>query len=72
MKFLLVVFVIISGDWVRGDDLDGWGSVAYATEEICLQRKASAEQHQIDLKRVNPRAYDKRFVCEPLESGLGG
>lgn len=72
MKFLLVVFVLVQGDWVRGDDLEGWGSVAYPTEEVCLQRKARAEQLHIDLIRANPRAYDKRFVCEPLEAEPGG
>ena len=67
MKFLLVVFILMNGDWIRGDDLEGWGSVAYETEEICLERKARAEKLHIDLRRVNPRAHDKRFVCEPLE-----
>ena len=72
MKFLLVVFVLVNGDWVRGDDLEGWGSVAYDSEEICLARKARAEQIQVDLKRANPRAYDKRFVCEPMDTKSSG
>lgn len=69
MKFLLVVFVLLGEDWVRGDDLDGWGSIVYQTEEICLARKARAEQLRIDVKRANPRAHDLRFVCEPQGPG---
>ena len=72
MEYLLVVYLLMGGDWVRGDELDGWGSIPYPAEEVCLQRKARAEEIQADLKRINPRAYDKRYACEPRETGTGG
>ncbi len=72
MEYLLVVYLLMGGDWVRGDELEGWGSIAYPAEEVCLQRKARAEEIQADLKRINPRAYDKRYVCEPRQTGTGG
>lgn len=72
MEFLLVVYFLMSGDWVRGDALEGWGSVAYPTEALCLESKARAEEIQADLKRVNPNAHDKRFVCEAHRIGSDG
>ena len=72
MEYLLVVYILMGGDWVRGDPQQGWGPMPYPTEEICLQRKARAEEIQADLKRVNPRAFDKRFACELREAGTGG
>lgn len=72
MKYLLVVYLLMSGVWVRGDDLDGWGSIPYPTEAACLERKLRAEQIYADLKRVNPRAIAKRYVCEPRETGSEG
>ncbi len=72
MEYLLVVYILMNGAWVRGDGLEGWGSIPYPTEEVCLQRKARAEEIQADLKRINPRAYDKRYVCEPREAGSKG
>ncbi len=72
MEFLLVVYLLMGGDWVRGDEFEGWGPIPYPTEELCRQRKARAEEIQADLKRVNPRAFDKRFACEPRETGTGG
>jgi len=65
MTYLLVVYILMNGAWVRGDELDGWGSIAYATEAQCLESKTRADAIQSDLKRVNPRAFDKRFVCQP-------
>ncbi len=72
MEYLLVVYLLMGGDWVRGDEFDGWGSIPYPAQEVCLQRKARAEEIQADLKRINPRAYDKRFACEPRETGSQG
>ncbi len=72
MEYLLVVYFLLSGDWVRGDELDGWAPIAYPTPELCLERKARAEEIQADLERVNPRAYPKRDVCEPRQSGADG
>ncbi len=65
MKYLLVVFLLMDGQWVRGDTIDGWGSLEYASKEICLEKKQNADRLQADLKIKNPRAYDKKFACEP-------
>ncbi len=72
MEYLLVAYFLMSGVWVRGDELEGWGSIPYPTEAVCLDRKARAEQFLADLIRVNPRAVDKRYACEPRETGPGG
>ncbi|MHA1153021.1 MAG: hypothetical protein ACTSQ7_10220 [Alphaproteobacteria bacterium] len=72
MEYLLVVYFLMSGVWVRGDELEGWGSISYPTEAICLERKARAEEIQVDLKRINPRAIPKRYTCEPHETDPGG
>jgi hypothetical protein len=72
MEYLLVVYILMSGVWVRGDELEGWGSISYPTEAVCLERKARAEQIYAELKRVNPRASDKRYACEPAATGTGG
>ncbi len=71
MEYLLVVYFLMSGVWIDGDGIDGWGAIAYPTEAICLERKARAEALQVDLERVNPRAIPKRYACEPRESGPG-
>ncbi len=65
MEFLLVVYLMLSGTWVRGDEMEGWGALAYPSEQACLESKARAEAIQADLKLKNPHAADKRFVCEP-------
>jgi hypothetical protein len=72
MEYLLVVYLLMSGVWVRGDELDGWGSIPYPTEAVCLERKLRAEQIYADLKQVNSRAIAKRYACEPGETALGG
>ena len=72
MEYLLIVYILMGGDWAQGDPQRGWGPIPYPTEALCLQRKARAEEIQADLKRVNPRAFDKRFACEPRETGTGG
>ena len=63
MKFLLVVFFLIDGQWVQGEASKGWGALAYETEEACLASKARAEDIHANLKLVNPRAVEKRFEC---------
>ena len=68
MEYLLVVYILMNGTWVRGDELEGWASIAYPSEQICLERKATAEALQVELKTRNPRAHDKRFECEPREA----
>ncbi len=72
MEYLLVVYILMGGDWTRGDEIDGWGSMPYPTEAVCLERKARAEEIQVDLIRVNPRALAKRYTCETRETGAGG
>ncbi len=72
MEYLLVVYFLMGGVWINGDELEGWGAIAYPTEAICLERKARAEAIQIDLERVNPRAIPKRYACEQRENGPSG
>ena len=62
MKFLLVVFILVNGEWTRGDDLEGWGSVAYETEEICLERKARAEKASYRLEKSEPSGA-RQAIC---------
>lgn len=64
MKYMLVIFLLMQGEWVRGDTLDGWASVPYPTLEACERSKMRAEAIQEGLKKQNARAYDKRFECE--------
>ena len=64
MEFLLVIYILMNDVWVRGDDIEGWGSLAYASEARCLESKVRAETIQADLKLKNPHAFEKRFVCE--------
>ncbi len=63
VKFLLVVFFLLDGQWVQGEASKGWGAFPYDTEQACMTGKARAEAIQVDLKRVNPRAFEKRFEC---------
>ncbi len=72
MEYLLVVYFLMGDGWIRGDEFEGWGAIAYPTEAACLERKVRAEEIQADLKRVNPRALAKRYACEPRETGPGG
>lgn len=69
MKYLLVVFILINGEWVRGDDLEGWSAISYETLDRCLESKKRANEIQLNLKRINARAFEKRFVCEPQGDG---
>ncbi len=63
MKFLMVVFFLLDGQWVEGETSKGWGAFPYATEEACLASKARAETIQANLRQTNPRAIEKRFEC---------
>ena len=72
MEYLLVVYFLMSGVWVRGDEIEGWGSISYPTAAACLERKARAEEIQVELERINPRALPKRYTCEPREANPGG
>ncbi len=74
MEYLFVVYFLISGEWIRGDDMemDGWASLPVATLEECLKRKARADEIHADLMRSDPRVLDKRFDCEPRENASNG
>lgn len=72
MKYLLVVYLLIEGSWVRGDSIEGWASITYDSEVLCIERKISAEGFQRELKQQNPGAYEKRFDCEPQNKSADG
>ncbi len=61
MKYLLVVFLLMDGEWVRGDTLEGWGSILYPSLEACERSKSRADALNEGLRLKNPHAYDKRF-----------
>ena len=63
MKYLLVVFFLMDGQWVKGEASKGWGALTYDNEVACLTSKARADEIHRNLKRVNPRAFEKRFKC---------
>ncbi len=69
MKFLMVVFFLLDGQWVESEASRGWGPVPYATEEACLTSKARAEAIQSNLKQTSPRAVEKRFECIAEQTG---
>ena len=68
MKYLLVVFFLFDGQWVQGESAKGWGPLPYETEAACLSGKARAEEIFVKLKRVNPRAFEKRFECTAAQN----
>jgi len=68
MKFLLVVFFLMDGQWVEGEAAKGWGPMPYETEEACLASKARAETIHETLKQTNSRSIDKRFECTAKQS----
>lgn len=72
MKYLLVVYLLMDGSWIRGDEVEGWASIPYATEALCIERKIAAEGFHQELKEQNPGANDKRFDCEPLSENSEG
>lgn len=63
MKFLLVVFFLVNGQWVDGEAAEGWGPYPYETEAACRTGKIRAEEIYLRLKIVNPRTFEKRFEC---------
>ncbi len=69
IKFLMVVFFLLDGQWVEGEASKGWGAFPYATEDACLASKARAEAIQANLKQTNPRAVEKRFECIAEQTG---
>ena len=69
MKYFMVVFFLLDGQWVEGEASKGWGPVPYATEDACLTSKARAEAIQANLQQFNPRAFEKRFECIAEQTG---
>ena len=63
MKYLLVLFFLVDGQWVEGDPAEGWGPYSYQTESACLIAKLRAEEIFTRLQLVNPRAIEKHFEC---------
>ncbi len=63
MKFLLVVFFLIDGQWVQGEGSKGWGAIPYVTEVACLTSKASADAFQ---------QPGMRFECIAEHGGKSG
>ena len=69
MKFLMVVFFLLDGQWVEGEASEGWGPLPYAAEAACLTGKARAETIQANLRQTNPQAVDTRFECIAEQTG---
>ena len=66
MEYLLVIYFLINGVWVAGDDYaEGWSALPYPTLEQCQASAARGLELHEGLKIVNPQAHDKRFECEP-------
>ena len=66
MTYLFVVFILINGVWVQGDDIEGWGSMPYVSLETCLEAISRAEKIQKDLLVFNPKAHQKKFECQEI------
>ena len=66
MTYLFVIFIFVNGSWVQGDELEGWASIPYETNESCLNAVSRAEAIQKDLLVVNPKAHAKRFECHEV------
>ncbi len=69
MKYLLVVYFLLDGQWVQGEASKGWGAFTYGNQETCLTSKERAVAIQTKLKQVNPRAVEKRFECVAERKG---
>ncbi|ESR23375.1 hypothetical protein [Lutibaculum baratangense] len=61
MQWWLSVFFLVNGVWVSGDDIDGWSSRAYPTEDACLERKSFAEREC----REHPLEHSAMWYCSP-------
>ena len=66
MTYLFVVFLLINGVWVQGDDIEGWASMPYESLESCLDAMSRAEKIQEDLLVFNPKAHQKRFEFQEI------
>ena len=66
MTYLFVVFILINGVWVQGDDIEGWGSIPYESLETCLEAISRAEKILKDLLVFNPKAHEKKFECQEI------
>jgi hypothetical protein len=59
MQWWLTVFFLLGNSWVSGDQMDGWGSRAYPTEDVCEARKRFAE---LQTAR-HPLELEARWIC---------
>ena len=66
MTYLFVVFILINGAWIQGDDIEGWASMPYGSLESCLDVMSRAEKIQEDLLVFNPKAHQKQFECQEI------
>lgn len=66
MKIVLVVFLLIGGAWVRGEDMPyaGWSPVEYATMSKCLNAVERAIALQAGIEALHPNTARKLFDCE--------
>jgi len=63
MKVFLVVFFLINGVWVQGEDSKGWGALEFKTEEACLVSRDRGNNINTALKKSKPLVIEKRFEC---------
>ena len=38
MKIVLIIFLLINGEWINGNTLEGWGERDQPTLEQCVER----------------------------------
>jgi hypothetical protein len=64
MKWFLVVYIFLNGDWVPGETMDGWAPHPMASYKECRRVQIQATGLQALLERSNPQAHWKRWECE--------
>lgn len=50
MKILLVIYVLISGTWIIGSELDGWSPREQNTLNECLERAEQINKNNSSIK----------------------
>jgi hypothetical protein len=59
LKWWLSVFFFVNGSWIPGEDMPGWSSRPFATEQECLDRKLFAEREC----RNYPLDFEALWIC---------
>ena len=74
MNYMMVIYFLINGVWVAGEDMPGggWSAMAFPTLEKCQAAADRGTELYVDLKANDPRTHEKRFECEPREAGSDG